>query len=251
MENLVPDKYFDAFTRPIINKKFEEKVCGEGPKLEVMFEDDQHLKNLELKCRECLNAAFNAAQLYADTFLPYRVFYKENELTDVDQMRVISHDVEFFADSLEKYHRQEEMARLIVSKRNLGMLLVDAIEMKNKLIPNPVRCLDVVNEILPLLAKKATDSIISEGQEAIFKLENKPTNTLEYVNSLTFLEEIQERVCINHIYLVLLKNSSSLLLEIYANYLKLLLSKKSFIFYMNNFFIIYCRKIDRTTRKRS
>lgn len=244
MENLVPDKYFDAFTRPIINKKFEEKVCGEGPKLEVMFEDDQHLKNLELKCRECLNAAFNAAQLYADTFLPYRVFYKENELTDVDQMRVISHDVEFFADSLEKYHRQEEMARLIVSKRNLGMLLVDAIEMKNKLIPNPVRCLDVVNEILPLLAKKATDSIISEGQEAIFKLENKPTNTLEYVNSLTFLEEIQERVCINHIYLVLLKNSSSL-------YLKLLLSKKSFIFYMNNFFIIYCRKIDRTTRKRS
>lgn len=200
VENLVPDKYFDAFTRPIVNKKFEEKVCGEGPKLEVMFEDDQHLKNLEIKCRECLNAAFNAAQLYADTFQPYRVFYKENELTDVDKMRQDSHDVEFFADSLEKYHRQEEMARLIVSKRNLGMLLVDAVEMKNKLIPNPVRCLDVVNVILPQLSKKLTDSIISEAQEAIFKLENKPTNTLEYVHSLTFLEEIQERVNNNFIF---------------------------------------------------
>lgn len=159
-----------------------------------MFEDDQHLKNLELKCRECLTAAFNASQQYADTFQPYRIFYKENELTDVEKIRTEKHEVEFFADSLEKYHRQEEMARLIVSKRNLGMLLVDATEMKNKLIPNPRRCLDVVDEILPILSKTATDSIIKEAQDAIFKLESKPTTTLEYVNSLTFLEEIQERV---------------------------------------------------------
>ena len=180
VDNLVPDKYFDAFTRPIINKKFEEKVCGEGPKLEVMFEDDQHLKNLEIKCRECLNAAFNAAQLYADTFQPYRVFYKENELTDVDKMRQDSHDVEFFADSLEKYHRQEEMARLIVSKRNLGMLLVDAVEMKNKLIPNPVRCLDVVNVILPQLSKKLTDSI-KNGLNKAFN--NLTKNTFDNLNN--------------------------------------------------------------------
>ena len=180
--------------RPIINRKFEEKVCGEGPKLEVMFEDDQHLKNLESKCRECLNAAFNAAQLYADTFQPYRTFYRENENTDVEKIRVEQHDVEFFARSLEKYHREEEMANLIVSKRSLGMLLVDSTEMKNKLIPNPIRCLDVVNDILPEIAKRKTDALIAEAQEANFKLENKPTSTIEYVNSLTFLDQIQERV---------------------------------------------------------
>lgn len=194
VENLVPDKYFDAFTRPIINRKFEEKVCGDGPLLEVMFEDDQHLKNLEVKCRECLNAAFNAAQLYADTFHPYRVFYKENENTDIDKMKNEDHDVEFFANALEKYHREEEMARLIVPKRNLGMLLVDSFLMKNKLIPNPVRCLDVINLILPIIAKQRTDLLISESQEATFKLDSKPTSTIEYVNSLTFLEQIQERI---------------------------------------------------------
>jgi dynein heavy chain len=194
VENLVPDKYFDSFTRPIINRKFEEKTCGDGPQLEIMFEDDQHLKNLESKCRECLNAAFNAAQIYADTFEPYRIFYRENELTDVNQIRTDEHDVEFFARSLEKYHHEEEMAKFITNKRNLGMLLVDASEMKDKLIPNPIRCLDVVNDILPDIAKKKTDSLISELQEAISKLENKPQTTIDFVEILTFLDKIQDRI---------------------------------------------------------
>lgn len=44
VKNLVPDNYFDAFTRPLINSKFEEKTCGDGPGLEAMFEDDKHLQ---------------------------------------------------------------------------------------------------------------------------------------------------------------------------------------------------------------
>lgn len=195
VDNLVPDKYFDPFTRPIINRKFEEKTCGEGPKLDIMFEDDQHLKSQENKCRECLDAAFNAAQQYADTFEPYRIFYRENEETDVEKIKTEEHDVEFFAKSLQKYHLEEEMIEVIVNKRNLGMLLIDANEMKDKLKPNPVRCLDVVNDILPQIAKQKTDSLISEAQEAIFKLENKPNTTIEYVDALTFLDQIQERVC--------------------------------------------------------
>ncbi|XP_062576931.1 dynein axonemal heavy chain 6-like isoform X2 [Saccostrea cucullata] len=42
VQNLVPDNYFDAFTHPIINNKFEEKTCGDGPSLSTMFEDDKH-----------------------------------------------------------------------------------------------------------------------------------------------------------------------------------------------------------------
>lgn len=86
------------------------------------------------------------------------------------------------------------MARAILSKRALGMLLVDSNEMKAKLIPNPIRCLDVVNSILPEIAKKRTDALIAEAQDATFKLELKPKTTIEYVESLTFLEQIQDRV---------------------------------------------------------
>jgi len=46
VSNLVTDYYFDAFTRPIINNKFEEKTCGDGPSLTSMFDDDRHLNGL-------------------------------------------------------------------------------------------------------------------------------------------------------------------------------------------------------------
>ena len=86
------------------------------------------------------------------------------------------------------------MSKNIVTKRHLGMLLIDATEMKNKLIPSPIRCLDVVNDILPRIAKRITDALITESQDAIFKLDSKPQTTIDYVDALTFLDQIQERV---------------------------------------------------------
>ncbi len=58
VQNLVPDTYFDAFTRPIINNKFEEKSCGEGPSLATMFDDDKHLQGLLHSIRVCTHLFF-------------------------------------------------------------------------------------------------------------------------------------------------------------------------------------------------
>ena len=66
--NLLPDPCFHSFTRsttthcvfslathnylfvqcyrPLINGQLEEKVCGDGPSLEDVFEDDSHLQEL-------------------------------------------------------------------------------------------------------------------------------------------------------------------------------------------------------------
>lgn len=54
--------------------------------------------------------------------------------------------------------------------------------------------LQAISDILPLLAKRKMDAVITEIQDACFKLELVPTATIEYVDSLTFLDEIQERV---------------------------------------------------------
>ena len=63
--------------------------------------------------------------------------------------------------------------------------------MRNLLIPSPQKCLGVINEMLPILSKKRVDHLIAEAQEAQFKLEFVPSNTVEYVQTLTFLDEIQ------------------------------------------------------------
>lgn len=50
--------------------------------------------------------------------------------------------------------------------------------------------------MLPVIGKKKVTAIIAEAQDAKFKLEFLPSSTTEYVNSLIFLDEIQERVSI-------------------------------------------------------
>ena len=49
----------------------------------------------------------------------------------------------FFSESLERYNGQHKAAVAIKDQRSIGMLLVDAAKFKSKLIPNPLRCLDV------------------------------------------------------------------------------------------------------------
>lgn len=192
--NLVPDAYFNAFTSPYINNKVEEKTCGPGPSLSAVFDDDKNFHTIILQIKETIKAAFESAQLYANTFERLQIFFKENESLDLQALKLQEPDVQFFSDQLEKYHRQHKDAVALRPTRNVGLLLIDTKQLKEKLIPSPLRCLEVLNYMLPRLSKKKVDAIISEAQDAEYKLEFVPTTTIEYVNSLVFLDEIQERI---------------------------------------------------------
>lgn len=192
--NLVPDAYFDAFTSPYINNKLEEKTCGFGPSLSAVFDDDKNFHTIILQIKETIKAAFESAQLYAATFEKFQIFFKENESLDLQALKLQEPDVGFFSEQLEKYHRQHKDAVALKPTRNVGLLLIDTKLLKEKLIPSPLRCLEVLNHMLPRQSKKKVDAIISEAQDAEYKLEFVPTTTIEYVNSLIFLDEIQERI---------------------------------------------------------
>ncbi|XP_044910410.1 dynein axonemal heavy chain 6 isoform X5 [Felis catus] len=192
--NLVPDTYFDAFTRPYINNKLEEKTCGFGPSLSAVFDDDKNFHTIILQIKETIQTAFESARLYAATFEKFHIFFKENESLDLQALKLQEPDVKFFGEQLEKYHRQHKDAIALRPTRNVGLLLIDTKLLKEKLIPSPLRCLEVLNYMLPRQSKKKVDAIISEAQDAEYKLEFVPTTTIEYVNSLVFLDEIQERI---------------------------------------------------------
>ena len=60
---------------------------------------------------------------------------------------MFSLDVEFFSEALERYNRQHVGAEAIILRRPIGMLMVDAVQMRNKLIPSPLRCLRVSDKL--------------------------------------------------------------------------------------------------------
>ena len=51
-----------------------------------------------------------------------------------------------------------------------------------------------MQDVLPVKARSEVDRLLSELQDAQFKLEFEPTTTIEFVQSLTLLDEIIERV---------------------------------------------------------
>uniref|UniRef100_UPI00398F6457 dynein axonemal heavy chain 6 isoform X2 n=1 Tax=Pristiophorus japonicus TaxID=55135 RepID=UPI00398F6457 len=192
--NLVSDSHFGAFTSPIINKKVEEKICGEGPSLTANLDDDKYLSETIQKILVCIYAGFQAASIFADMFEMFRLSHLENESLDLEALKKEEHDIYFFVSWLEKYHKEHADAVSIKQTKNLGLLLIDNTSLKKTLIPSPLLCLEVINEILPILAKKKTDAIIREAQDAEYKLEIVPTATMEYVNNLLFLDEMQDRI---------------------------------------------------------
>ena len=52
----------------------------------------------------------------------------------------------------------------------------------------------MINDILPTKAREAVNRLIVESQDAQFQLEFVPSSTVEYIQNLTFLDQIQERV---------------------------------------------------------
>jgi len=67
----------------------------------------------------------------------------------------------------------------------------DTLLVKARVVPVQ---LQVIHDILPMKARSEVDRLLSELQDAQFKLEFEPTTTIEYVESLMLLDEIHERV---------------------------------------------------------
>ncbi|KAA8595375.1 hypothetical protein FQN60_012510 [Etheostoma spectabile] len=192
---LTADPDLDSLTDPGDYEKMESKY-EEGPCLESIIENDDHLQSIIQDIKESLQFAFDAAKVYSHTFERFRLFYKENESLDLDAMRQQDHGLSFFEKALEFYHREHKEALAIQQKRHLGLLLVDKTELKEKLVSSPLRCLEVINEMLTKLAKKKLDAAIAEAWEAQFKLEFSPSTTAELANYLTFLDEMKERIAV-------------------------------------------------------
>uniref|UniRef100_A0A8C4HR50 Dynein, axonemal, heavy chain 6 n=2 Tax=Dicentrarchus labrax TaxID=13489 RepID=A0A8C4HR50_DICLA len=195
VDTLTADPDFDSVTEPTVYEKLENKY-EDGPCLESIIENDGHLQSLIQNIKESLQFAFDAAKVYSHTFERFRLFYRENESLDLDTVWQQDQGLSCFGKALELYHSEHKEALAIREKRHLGLLLVDKTQLKEKLVSSPLRCLEVINERLTQMAKRKLDAVIAEACEAQFKLEFRPSTTSELADSLTFLDEIQERIMV-------------------------------------------------------
>ena len=192
VQPLVNDVQFESFTKPLINRKFEQKSCGEGPQLYSILEDDSNIAQIKSEIENCINDSFDRCDSFCQHLQFFYNFFKENE--DCDPSTFAERDnVQFFKECLNTYAKQSAQVKSIHDTRKIGMLLIDNSELKENIGPSPLRMLDRLNEILPKLAKKKLDQLMSELSETKFKLDQSPSDTLSYVDHLTFLDSSTER----------------------------------------------------------
>ena len=96
-------------------------------------------------------------------------------------------DVSFFRKWLGRYRLEHIQAKACPTEKELGLILVDTRDMKSELLPSPLKCLDILYEILPHKAKTIMERLIQVAQDAVIKLEGDPVTTMDYVNILTYV----------------------------------------------------------------
>ncbi|XP_010793817.1 dynein heavy chain 6, axonemal-like [Notothenia coriiceps] len=147
---LTADPDFDSMTEARADEhKYVDDQC-----VESIIESDDNLQSVIQNIEELLQFAFDAAKVYSRTFEHFQLFFKENEALDLDAMRQQDNGLSFFGKALELHHSQHKEAAAIQQKTHLGLLLVDKTKLKDKLVSSPLRCLEVINEVVTQLAKE-------------------------------------------------------------------------------------------------
>ena len=97
---------------------------------------------------------------------------------------VLCLDVLYFRKCLGSYRLQHIQVKACPTEKDLGLILVDTKDMKEELLPSPLKCLEMLYEVLPNIAKTMMDGLIQISQDAVIKLEGEPALTIDYVNVL-------------------------------------------------------------------
>ncbi|XP_018654464.1 LOW QUALITY PROTEIN: hypothetical protein Smp_130810 [Schistosoma mansoni] len=194
IKNLTSDPYFDAFTRPLINNKFEEKFCGDGPQLKQIFIEDIKLQKIIENIQYSLNYSFKAVDCYKHTFEEIQKFFQENNEITMETIQNEYLALQYFKRNLLKYHRQIKIAKLVPMAKSIGLFLMDTKALHTCLLPSPNKCLMILHHLLPLYIHNEMNRLINETQEAEYTLSMLPSNTLDYVNYFIFLNQIQNRI---------------------------------------------------------
>ena len=193
MPRLIIDNIFMSYVRPVINKRREEGP-PEPPSLEIILEDDPIVEEILHKMENTMAQAFEKVHEYARMWEPFRAYFEENQEMDLEKLMEEEHDVQFYADSLEKYDRQYFLAEKCPEKMDVGAFMVDTKELKTQLKPSTMRCLEAIHKILPKMAYKKLEKLIEFARDANARLETAPSSTKEYVENIAFINSVQEEM---------------------------------------------------------
>ncbi|CAD1473370.1 unnamed protein product, partial [Heterotrigona itama] len=190
---LLSDPFFHPFTRPMINHKVEERICGCPPEVQEILKQDPITLASKAELKELLERNLDAIKRYCQRFNVIRQFYQEDTMFDEDIIRD-NRDVKLFRGWSIRYKKEVDLIHKVIDFQPFGLFFIQLERFKSAAETAPRGKLGVIEAVMPGLGKSRVDALLTQAIDAINYLETVPVTTDEYVAYIKFVDQAQENV---------------------------------------------------------
>ncbi|XP_043248669.1 dynein axonemal heavy chain 6 [Colletes gigas] len=190
---LLSDPFFHSFTRPMINHKIEDRICGHPPEIQEVLRQDPITKTLKSNLEVLLDQNFDAVKRYRRRFEEIRRFYIETTTFDENIIRD-NRDCKLFREWSIRYKDEVDLIGNVIDSQPLGIFFVQLERFKVAAQEAPRGKIGVIEAVMPGLGKERVDSLLTEAIDAINYLEIDPVTTEEYAAYIKFVDKARQNV---------------------------------------------------------
>ncbi|CAK9798189.1 Dynein axonemal heavy chain 6 [Anthophora quadrimaculata] len=190
---LLSDPFFHSFTRPMINHKIEERICGHPPDIQEVLKQDPITNAFKVELEEILDKNFDAVRRYSQRFNKIREFYHEDMSFDENIIRD-NRDCKLFREWSIRYKNEVTLISTVVISQPLGLFHIFLERFKNAAEVAPRGKLGVIEAVMPGLGKSRVDALLTQTMDSINYLESVPVTTEDYVAYIKFVDQAQQSV---------------------------------------------------------
>ncbi|KAI4494191.1 hypothetical protein M0802_009060 [Mischocyttarus mexicanus] len=190
---LLSDPFFYPFTRPMINRKIEKKICGEPPEILTVLSMDKSLEQLKEELSRILNDNINSVKRYCKRFKTIHDFYLEDMQFDENIIRD-NLQCGLFRQWCLRYENELKTIDEIVDYQPLGVFYIQLKRFKKAIALAPESKRIVIEVVMPGIGKSRVDGLLTQAIESLNYLQSEPVSTDDFVSYIQFVDKAQQKV---------------------------------------------------------
>lgn len=157
----------------------------------LILNEDSKFSGLTNDIFVALDDAFEAVEDYVEVFTPYHQIYSENERQVTRLMDTYEKaPLEFFTDSVERYKSQGQSFTEIPDAATVGIFRVGSSEFKNRLLPNPEKCILGIRALIPTLMKQGSTALLETINDLSPIAFSTPSTPDSFVQKVVHMERV-------------------------------------------------------------
>lgn len=174
----------------------ESNAVGDHLDLEMMIVEGAQFQSMVDDIGECLRTAFDDATNFCKVFVPFVKEYVQNEelLSGLTLEAYSVQPLEVFQSLLSKYSAQHSMFDSMPTHSTIGIVRVDAENLKSRFIPSPVRCFNQIRSLFPHVLRTKTQQNLRDMRHRDDILSQTAYSVDGFVEQLSFLKEVTETI---------------------------------------------------------